>query len=114
MAPALKRGYSLVSVMAAFVVLMAVLAPLIPLQGRLFRRAHFEMEASALRVIEQDMAAAQEHGGTRERVLPHPHLRIERRRASKEEHLDLITYRVSNNDGKLLFEIKRYQYVPDP
>ncbi len=57
------KGYSLVSVLAALIILMAVLVPLLSLQGRLLEYTQKDALNRAFRLIEEDVALLSRESG---------------------------------------------------
>ena len=74
---AAMRGYSLISVLAAMMILMGVLIPFITLQGRLFETLKRDRFLPAIQKIETDLQTLSQMktlavSGTQLRALPNP------------------------------------------
>jgi len=101
------KGYTLVGVLAAMLILMAVLFPLLALQGRLYERAFLDPRGDAMAWIERDLGELDPSSlRTTEITVLSPTLQIERR-IRRTSQLWKIQYVVTNKQ-RLLFRTDRW------
>ena len=104
------RAYSLVGALAAMMILMVVLIPLIGLQGRAFEQSHNRLIFPITRAIETDLANLEKSAITRSGRILGEGFFIHRRIVRQTEYLFLVTYEVFEDDGKPVFTGERLLY----
>ena len=107
------RGYSLIAVLVAMMILMAVLLPLMTLQGRLFEYTADDEIFEIIQAIEQDMENLSPGKEVQPRELMLEQHRIVLSVAPAGDSLYRIDYRVhSKISGEELFTVTRYLFRP--